>query len=105
MKENCDIAENKFRPLKKELQTLWKKIKYAVAKDQFPEQSCMDDFVALARVMVTYNGFGDKQYGPFLQACDQLYESFSRQDYATFKEAYCAVKNVKQHCHQQHRSK
>ncbi len=103
MKKNCDVAENKFRPLKKELQTVWKIIKNSVSIDQFPEQERLDVFLALSRVMVSYPGFGDQNYKAYIRVCDEMYENFVQKDLVAFQNSFLKLKEIRHDCHEMYR--
>lgn len=96
------IAEYKFRPLKKQLRKQIKLIGQAVDSEQLPSKNSLEEFLDLVRVMISYPGFGDDYYEEFLATCLDLQNAFKRKDKELFKKTYARVIFLRNRCHKKY---
>lgn len=99
MGKNFEIAEKKYRPLKRELKKVFKEISESAERGELPAAMVMDNFMAYTEIMVSYPGFGDENYQSFSAACQKLLKAFKKDDLAGFGDALQAVKDIKRDCH------
>ena len=98
-KPQAELAENKYRPLKKRLKKTFKKIKELDKKNELPPRSLLEDFLAEAAVMVSYPGFGDVYYQDFTEACNALKKAYKTKDLALFSKRLSDISAIKKDCH------
>jgi len=94
-----EVAEQKFRPLKKQLQQTVKRLSQSVRADGLPARQDVEEFVSQVAIMVSYPGFGDDAYPEILAASQALAERAARGDLAGLKEALATVQALKKRCH------
>lgn len=97
------MADQKYRPLKKLIKKNFKSISASGSDGRLPSALVMEDFMAQAKVMVSYPGFGDERYSIFMAACDGLYEAFIRKDLALFAERLALLSSTKKECHHRYK--
>ena len=98
-KEQAELAEQKYRPLKKRLKRSFKKLKERVEKNELPPRDIIENFMAEAAVMVSYPGFGDEHYQDFKEACAALRKASEAGDFALFSEKLSNISRLKKECH------
>ena len=98
-----EIADNKYRPLKKSLKITYKAIVNQIEKGQLPSTSLITEFMAQTRAMVSYPGFGDSHYADFTQACDSLNQAFTSKDLGHFSEELKKISILKKECHHRYK--
>lgn len=96
-------VDNKYRPLKKMMKKTSGRIADYVANRQLPSSELMEDFMAQAKVMVSYPGFGDDHYGAFQAACDALYKAYRKKDPVLFQQCFEGVISLKNECHHRYK--
>jgi XXXCH domain-containing protein len=96
----AELAERKYRPLKKRLKKTFKKIKGCLERNELPPHSLIDEFMAEASVMVSYPGFGDEHYQDFTEACVALKKASDAKDLGLFAERLTHISRLKKECHQ-----
>ncbi|MBU0483712.1 MAG: GAK system XXXCH domain-containing protein [Proteobacteria bacterium] len=94
-----DVAETKYRPLKKIIKASFNQIKTSVAENKLPAAAVLDEFLAQVKTMTSYQGFGDEYYGVFNEACRELKEAFRNKDLASFIDLCARVDNLHKECH------
>jgi XXXCH domain-containing protein len=95
-----EIAERKYRPLKKELRLFYKKIKLGMERETLPALPLLSDFMALSQLMLSYPGFGNYYYDEFRRAC-LAFEKYCRgKDLGKAQEAFSLIGQIKHDCHQ-----
>ena len=99
-REHAELAEQKYRPLKKRIKKTFKKIKGYVERNELPPRSLIDDFMAEAGIMVSYPGFGDAHYQNFSEACISLKEACDIKDFKLFAERLAKISLIKKECHE-----
>ena len=99
-KAQAELAEQKYRPLKKKLKKSFKKLKEQVGKNELPSRSHVEIFLAEAAVMVSYSGFGDEHYQDFMEACTALKKASDARDFALFSERLSGISRIKKECHE-----
>jgi XXXCH domain-containing protein len=99
LKEFEDLAEMKYRPLKKIFNDTFRAMARAVTSQSLPAQSLVTDFLAQARAMVAYPGFGDDYYDQFSRTCEQLSTAFLAKDVTGFAEIFSRIAAQKKECH------
>jgi XXXCH domain-containing protein len=97
--KNPNIAESKFRPLKKELKKTFAKIRQAVKGEDLPSKNDMMEFMGQIEVMISYPGFGDEYYDSFMHLCIELNSAFRAKDQIRFNECLKSVISAKNLCH------
>lgn len=105
VKSKKDVADLKYRPLKKELKKIEKAIRSSIENNELPGTETMTEFIAEVRVMISYPGFGDEYYDSFLAACLVLQEVFKKKDFASFSAQFETVKALKKECHARYKDK
>ena len=85
-KDQAELAEQKYRPLKKRIKRSFKKLKESLKRNELPPRGLVDDFMAEASVMVSYPGFGDEHYQDFSDACAALRKAREVGDLDLFSE-------------------
>ena len=95
----AELAEQKYRPLKKRMKKSFKKIKELVKRNELPPRSLLEDFLAEATVMVSYSGFGDEHYHDFSEACRALKEARDAKDIEKLSLKLAEVSRIKKECH------
>ena len=98
-----EIADSKYRPLKKSLKKTYKSMVKQVEIGQIPARALIDEFMAQARVMVSYPGFGDSHYKDFTLACDSLYKAFNSKELAIIKQEIKKISTLKKECHHRYK--
>ena len=96
----AELAEQKYRPLKKRLKKTFKKMKGCLERNELPPRSLVDEFMAEAVVMVSYPGFGDEHYLDFTEACLALKKARDAKDLELFTEKLARISWLKKECHQ-----
>ena len=99
-KAQAELAEQKYRPLKKRMKKSFKKIREWVARNELPPRSLVDDFHAEATVMVSYSGFGDEHYEKFTAEIDALKVARDQKDLALFEKKVADIVRIKKECHE-----
>ncbi|MFO7606262.1 MAG: GAK system XXXCH domain-containing protein [Desulfurivibrionaceae bacterium] len=97
------MADQKYRPLKKLIKKNFKSISVVTASGRLPGAPLMEDFMAQAKVMVSYPGFGDDRYSIFMAACEGLYEAFLQKDSALFAARLAVLSSTKKECHHRYK--
>lgn len=103
MGKRSEVAEQKYRPLKKMMKETLRSIGGSIRARRLPSAAVMDDFMAQAKVMVSYPGFGDERYGGFTAACDSLYKAFNDKDMILFADGFNCVVACKKECHKHYK--
>lgn len=93
------VAESKYRPLKKTMKKTFAALKESSANNLLPPASLVEQFMAEAKAMVSYPGFGDDYYQEFWQTCQNLHAAYNAQDGARFRELLAQVRSLKKECH------
>ncbi len=101
MKEQSksEIAEHKYRPLKKRLRGFYNKIKAALNRGTLPNSAILSDFMALTQIMVSYPGFGDDYYDYFRKSCLAFEKACRENDLSKAQEAFSTIMQLKHDCH------
>jgi len=102
-KEKQILAEQKFRPLKKNLQKTFKKIRQCIQFNDWPDKATMEQFQIEIEIMVSYPGFGDEYYDNFLANCRELVHLFSKGDIKVFQKQYEKIAALRKDCHNRYR--
>lgn len=95
----AELAEQKYRPLKKKIKKSFKKIKEWTARNELPPRSLLEDFLAEATVMISYPGFGDEHYHDFSAACLALKKAHDAKDMELFSRRLAEISRIKKQCH------
>jgi len=95
-----ELAEQKFRPLKKMMQQTFARINRSVQAEIMPEKPVLSEFVEQVRIMVSYPGFGDAAYPQFLSASEALAAASARGDREGVEEAVQAILILQNRCHE-----
>ena len=74
-----------------------------VEKGQLPSAAIVTEFMAQARTMVSYPGFGDDHYEAFTMACDSLLKTFQGKDYELFAIELKKISLLKKECHHRYK--
>jgi len=98
-REQAELAEYKYRPLKKKIKKTFRKMLECIERNELPPRSLLDDFMAEANVMVSYPGFGDAHYQNFIEACMVLKKAYDTKDIKLFSERLAKVSRIKKECH------
>ena len=93
------LAEEKYRPLKKAMKKSFVLLKESLDSGRWPPKAALEQFLAEARVMISYPGFGDQFYEDFWQGCQALLAAHEEQDLARFRECLELVRARKKECH------
>ena len=96
----AELAEQKYRPLKKRIKKTFKKMKGCLERKELPPRSLVDEFMAEATVMVAYPGFGDEHYQDFTAACLATKKARDAKDFELFSECLAKISRLKKECHQ-----
>ena len=99
----AEIAELKFRPLKKALQKSYKKIRFSLQDDRLPDARVFEQFMMETVIMVSYAGFGDEYYEGFRAACLDMEKAYKKNDLDLFQAKFNRVKELRQQCHEKFR--
>ena len=97
----AEIAELKFRPLKKNLRNSFKQLRNSIDSGKMPDKKALDQFMDEATLMTKYPGFGDEFYDPFLAACQELRVIHNSKELTAFKEQIATIRSLKKQCHNQ----
>lgn len=98
-----DFADRKYRPLKKSMKKTYRNMVNLVEKGQLPSGAIVTEFMAQARTMVSYPGFGDDHYEAFTTACDCLHKAFKGKDYELFAIELKRISVLKKECHHRYK--
>lgn len=93
------LADQKFRPLKKQMQQTFKRIKQAIRADSIPEKRDVDEFNCQVAIMVSYPGFGDEAYPEIVSASRILLEHSSKRDLNGMRQALAQILALQKRCH------
>lgn len=99
-KDKYYIAEQKFRPLKRQLQKLFKDMRFSLRDNTPPAASMVVDFMQLAEIMVNYPGFGDENYPDFQEACRRLGSLGTNTPLSVWQRHIEVIDNLRRRCHQ-----
>jgi len=102
-KKNPGLADQKYRPLKKQIKKNFKNLSASIETNKLPAASLIDDFMAQAKAMVSYSGFGDDRYAVFMSACEALYEAYLQKDSVLFAERLATISSIKKECHHRYK--
>jgi XXXCH domain-containing protein len=94
------LAEQKFRPLKKEMQRTFGRIKRSVQAEIMPDTKDVCEFVEQVAMMISYPGFGDGSYPQFLSASEALASASVAGDREGVNAALQAIVILQDRCHQ-----
>nr|MBF0223081.1 GAK system XXXCH domain-containing protein [Desulfobulbaceae bacterium] len=97
--KTAEIAELKFRPLKKDLHHWFKQLRYATESGKLPDLKTVEQFLAGVTLMVSYPGFGDEFYSSFKAACDSLLPLLKSGDINSFEKQITTIHDLKKQCH------
>jgi len=95
----AEIAELKFRPLKKGLQQSFKNLSNSIERNKLPDPKTLDRFLDEVSLMVSYPGFGDEFYGAFQEACLTLLNFHRANDIEGFSNQIASIQILKKLCH------
>ena len=95
----AEIAELKFRPLKKNLRHSFKQLRYALESGKMPDKKSVDQFMDEATLMTSYSGFGDEFYSEFKAACSKFVSIHDSQDIDAMKDQIAVIHALKKQCH------
>ncbi|HFQ81734.1 MAG TPA: GAK system XXXCH domain-containing protein [Desulfobacterales bacterium] len=98
------IAEQKFRPLKHQLQKVFKELRFSILDNKPPAATQVIEFIQLTEIMISYPGFGDENYADFLAACRQLGRLTPDTPLPVWRQHLDAVAAQRSRCHQSFRS-
>ena len=98
-----DLAETKYRPLKKQFRSTFAVIREAAQAGRVPSASDLESFLEEARLVVSYPGFGDEHYAPFVEACEAVREAGRSGDVQVFVNCVNRVVELKRACHQRYK--
>lgn len=98
-----DLAELKYRPLKKVLKATFAKMHKSIRAEALPTAFAVEDFMAQARAMVSYPGFGDDYYESFIASCNEFEKAFRKNDLAAVKEIFVKISELKTDCHKRYK--
>ena len=98
-KTQAELAEQKYRPLKKMMKKTFKKMKDCMDRNELPSRALIEDFMAETTVMVSYPGFGDDHYQDFIEACIALKQACDTRDFELFSERLAKISRIKKACH------
>lgn len=96
---HSEIAEQKFRPLKKSLRTHYKKIQADLGQERLPDAALLSDFIALTKIMISYPGFGDEYYEDFSKACLSFKEACKQNNLSLARKSFELIMRIKHECH------
>ncbi|MDD5758797.1 MAG: GAK system XXXCH domain-containing protein [Desulfobulbaceae bacterium] len=94
------FAEQKFRPLKKEMQRTFSRIKRSLQADIWPERRDVVEFMEQARVMISYPGFHDEAYQEFLSAVEAMVAAHAAGERDDAQDALRLILILQNRCHQ-----
>ena len=97
----AEIAELKFRPLKKNLRQSFNEIRHIIESGKLPDKKIVGQFQDEVSLMVSYPGFGDQFYGPFKEACLKLLALHEANDIEGFQKQVASIRSLKKQCHGQ----
>ncbi len=94
------IAEQKFRPLKHQLQKVFKDMRFSLQDNTPPAAALVAEFIQQVEIMVSYPGFGDENYPDFLEACRQLGCLTPETPLPVWQRYLEVIAALRRHCHQ-----
>ena len=94
------LAEEKFRPLKKMMQQTFSRLKGSVQAEALPDRQVVYEFMQQVKMMISYPGFGDAAYPEFLSASEALATACSQGDQHGVQAAVQALLTLQDQCHQ-----
>ena len=98
-----DVADLKYRPLKKQLNRTFKAIGDSLRKKELPPDPTMTTFMDEAKLMISYPGFGDDHYDRFHAACRDLQQAFKDGDRSRMAELHAHLNELKKQCHNRYK--
>lgn len=93
------VAEEKYRPLKKAMKKSFAVLNESVEQERLPPAAAVEQFLAEAKMMIAYPGFGDEHYPEFAQGCEALAAAHGEQDLPRFRELFAGLRARKKECH------
>lgn len=96
----AQLAEQKFRPLKKEMQWTFARIKRSLQADILPEARDVSEFMEQIKIMISYPGFRDEGYPEFLSAGEALVKAHASSEREEVMAALQVISNLQDRCHQ-----
>jgi len=94
-----DTEKPDYGLLKKRMKNTFQSIGDRLTNGSFPSSLEMDLFCKNARLMTTYDGYGDSMYTEFLQLIEAFQDAFHKDDIKTCQEKYLEIKDMKTACH------
>lgn len=94
------LAEQKFRPLKKEMQQTFGRIKQALAAELLPRQRDVTEFIWQVKIMISYPGFGDAAYPELLALSEALGKAQAAGEMVAVQLAVQSIVMLQDRCHQ-----
>ncbi len=91
--------DESYSKLKKRMQVYWRGIRQSAAQGEIPSQEMITVFLADARRMTTYAGYGDPYYPVFLEVCQRLEEVLATGDTAKVHAVIEELDGLKKTCH------
>jgi XXXCH domain-containing protein len=93
----------KYTSLKKRMQVYFKAMRESVAAGNMPSREIVSVFLSDSEKMVSYQGFGDEFYGPYMQICQRLREAVDADDQALTAAAVSELAQARKSCHERYK--
>ena len=92
-----------YKALKKEMKTLFKKIKVALSNNVFPEQTIVDAFGLQSLTMTEYSGYGDEFYETYLAHVQNFVSACDNKDMEKAQLELNFITQQMKDCHASHK--
>jgi XXXCH domain-containing protein len=99
-----DLAEQKFRPLKRQLQKLFREMQFSLSDGAAPTDDMVDEFIRQVEIMVSYPGFGDENYPAFLDTVRRLGHLKKDTTLSVWQQLLDDITKLRQRCHESFRT-
>jgi XXXCH domain-containing protein len=95
--------EESYSKLKKRMQIYFKGIRQSVSQEEMPSRELVSVFLADARTMTMWPGYGDAMYPVFLEACQRLEQAVEQNDIPSISSCIQELDEIRKLCHSQYK--
>ncbi len=98
-----DKQKPKYKKLKKQMDETCKTIQQSFSEKRLPDQEIVHTFLRDALIMVSFSGYGDEHYEPFVAACRRFSDACLRSDWNAAEAGFQQIDQLKKNCHDRYK--
>lgn len=103
LEEFEDIADTRYKPLKKQMAATFKELARTLERNTVPSAQSVEMFLAQAEKMVSHPGFGDEHYDLFLKECRDFKRLCLAHDVAGASAQHVKITSLTKECHRRYK--